>query len=131
MLGEPHVESFNMIVNGGLQSAVEDIPPIEFALGKEEGAKRIKISFSNASMLSPRVTGLNDGKTNILRFPKECRIRAMTYKGQLDATIDYSIDGVKQQSLTTKLGDIPIMVRNILFSTVATILLLQFLTPSS
>lgn len=106
-LGEPHIRSFNYLVDKGLSQIIEDLIPVEFLLND----KRIKLQISNYTFVNPQVPLNTIGVRNTLIFPTECRQRAATYKGKLYVDVDWSIDGVPQQFLQKDLGDIPIMVK--------------------
>nr|CAB3265012.1 DNA-directed RNA polymerase I subunit RPA2-like [Phallusia mammillata] len=75
--------------------------------------RRLSISFVSASVDKPKVDeGVRNCRT-IEIYPSECRQRGVTYQAKLQATITYSLDGVKQGTVTRSIGSIPIMVKSV------------------
>ncbi|XP_023018323.2 RNA polymerase I subunit Rpl135 isoform X1 [Leptinotarsa decemlineata] len=107
-LGEPHVKSFNYMIEKGLSAAINDLNPIEFLVNE----RRVKLSISNFSFAKPAVPVGTIGvkRSNIL--PAECRQRAATYKGKFFVDIDWYIDDQQQQSFQKDLGDLPVMIKS-------------------
>lgn len=109
----------------GLAEAVTDIPPCHFEL---KTGDKIKLVIESLEILSPRVpqgTSCRDSQV----FPTECRQRHSTYRGPARAQIGWYINGVKQESFTNHLGDLPIMVKvcfQMILSELALILLFLF-----
>lgn len=100
------------MINTGLRKAVADIPPLEFEL---KSGQRIKFKFSNAYFFKPQITDPLTSASSKL-YPKECRMRGSSYKGRLTVQINWWIDGQPQPQLEKNLGDIPMMVLKLLFS---------------
>lgn len=46
-------------------------------------------------------------------YPKECRIRRISYRGKLDLTLDWWMNGIKQEPIKRTCGEIPIMVKSL------------------
>ncbi|CAH1963354.1 unnamed protein product [Acanthoscelides obtectus] len=108
ILGEPHVKSFNYMLEEGLAAAVEDLNPVEFMLNE----RKVKLMISNYTIANPCLPfgTICVKDTNI--YPSECRQRAATYKGKLFVDVDWYIDDVQQHSFQKDLGDIPIMLKS-------------------
>ena len=67
------------------------------------------LKFNSAELKNPCVP---EGTTASDKFtyPKECRLRANTYKGRLSVSVGWSFNDVVQMPLERTLGDVPIMV---------------------
>ncbi|KAF7272577.1 hypothetical protein GWI33_014650 [Rhynchophorus ferrugineus] len=84
-LGEPHIASFNYMVNEGLTKAIQNLSPVEFVVNE----RRVKFV----------ITG-------------ECRQRNATYSGKFLIDVEWYVDGQLQQPFTKDLGNIPIMIKS-------------------
>ncbi|GBP19313.1 DNA-directed RNA polymerase I subunit RPA2 [Eumeta japonica] len=107
-LGAPHIDSFNYILEEGLELARADLVCPEFELPTGE---RVKISIDQAAFSKPNVPVQAVGVKNQKIFPTECRQRAATYKGDFKIRITFNVNG-KCISLDRSLGQIPIMVKS-------------------
>lgn len=105
-LGAPHVDSFNFLIETGLNKAVENLEPKQYAINDD----KLKFIISEASLSSPTVP-VGTVCSNRAIFPKECRQRAGTYKGKLQIKIDWWLNEQSQEPIYKDLGDIPIMVK--------------------
>ena len=79
-LGKPHVESFNFMLDQGLNLAVADLEAVEFAV--PETGQRIGLRVTDATLAPPTVV---DGAVGIKEprvFPTEARQRGTSYKGR-------------------------------------------------
>ena len=79
-LGDPHVGSFNFMLDKGLNYAVEDLDEIEFLLPPECGGQKITLKVEDARLNSPHVPGGTKVYTKEV-YPTEARQRGMSYKG--------------------------------------------------
>ncbi|XP_022662995.1 DNA-directed RNA polymerase I subunit RPA2-like isoform X2 [Varroa destructor] len=92
-IAKAHIESFNWAM--------------------EEGKSRVKMIISKAEVYHPAVSRLA-GNCRILQvYPKECRIRRISYRGKLDLTLDWWMNGIKQEPIKRTCGEIPIMVKSL------------------
>lgn len=102
------MDSFNYMIEEGLEESVRNIPPVHFELPNED---RITLSFETCNIAKPRVPGsVLNVKTREI-FPMECRQRSATYRGQCTARLRWSINGTSQPTLNVDLGELPIMVK--------------------
>ncbi|XP_056631027.1 DNA-directed RNA polymerase I subunit RPA2 isoform X1 [Diorhabda sublineata] len=106
--GEPHITSFNYMVNEGLADAINDLNAVEFKLDD----RKIKLAISNYSFQKPQVPPEMVLVKNKTIYPTTCRQSSNTYKGKLFVDVDWFIDGEQQQSFTKDLGEIPVMVKS-------------------
>ncbi len=107
----PHVQSYNYIIDEGIQRAAEDIFPERFKLPNDEA---VTIKFVSASLGFPTFGGGGDQNKKIHEvrrlYPAECRQRGVTYRGKLSATLRIEIDGRPLEDMTRDVGDVPIML---------------------
>ncbi|KAJ8978610.1 hypothetical protein NQ317_010068 [Molorchus minor] len=107
-LGEPHVTSFDYMIEKGLSQAIDNLTPVEFLLNE----KRIKLTISNCSLVSPEVPLGTIGISSNHVYPTECRQRAATYKGKFYVEVNWYVDDQQQQSFQKDLGEMPIMIKS-------------------
>ncbi|XP_013402434.1 DNA-directed RNA polymerase I subunit RPA2 [Lingula anatina] len=105
----PHIDSFNYMLREGLVKAVQDIPPIEFAL---PNGQKISLNIVEAHVSSPKIDQGNLYARTLDVFPSECRERGITYRGRLQATVRWFVDGRPSGTDERILGEIPIMVKS-------------------
>lgn len=106
-MGEPHITSFNYMVNQGLTEAIKDLNSVEFTLND----RKIKLCITDYSFHKPEVSQEMVLVSNKTIYPTTCRQSADTYKGKFFVDVGWYVDGVQQQSFTKDLGEIPIMVK--------------------
>ncbi|XP_044758846.1 DNA-directed RNA polymerase I subunit RPA2 [Coccinella septempunctata] len=106
-LGAPHVDSFNFMIEKGLDKAVEDLDPKQFLVNND----KFKFVISEASISKPAVPpGIICSNKSV--YPKECRQRAGTYRGKLMIKVDWWLNDTQQEPFVKDLGDIPIMIKS-------------------
>ncbi|XP_023247009.1 DNA-directed RNA polymerase I subunit RPA2 isoform X3 [Copidosoma floridanum] len=109
VLGKPHVDSFNYMLEEGLSGTIKNLTPVYLTLPSGD---KIELKFEHVSISRPAVPSGTIGVSNSKILPTECRQRAVTYKGRINAKIAWSINGRKQETLERCLGEIPIMVKS-------------------
>uniref|UniRef100_A0A1B0CWN7 DNA-directed RNA polymerase subunit beta n=1 Tax=Lutzomyia longipalpis TaxID=7200 RepID=A0A1B0CWN7_LUTLO len=87
ILGEPHVESFNYMIDEGLNDCVKNLDPVEFELPNSDRDVRTR-----------RV------------YPMECRQRNASYRGQCNVRISWYVNGVPKPPINKDVGEVPIML---------------------
>ncbi|KAF9823572.1 hypothetical protein SFRURICE_011878 [Spodoptera frugiperda] len=107
-LGAPHIDSFNYMLQDGLQAAIADLVPSEFEV---PGGERVKITIDEAGFAKPSVPMEAVGVKNQIVLPTECRQRAATYKGDFKIRLTLKIDE-KCITVDRSLGSLPIMVKS-------------------
>eukprot|EP01031_Cornospumella_fuschlensis_P038794 gene38794-47179_t len=102
----PHVESFNYLVDYGLDESVADMQPVDIDINEDY---RIKLEVLKAEVGLP--TRYNAG-VELPVTPKECRESHSTYSGRMTADVRVHIYGPEENAfvLPISLGDLPIMV---------------------
>ena len=80
-LGDPHVGSFDFMLDKGLEYAVQDLDEVEFLLPADCGGQKITLKLDKCEIKSPSVpSGVKAMDWRV--FPTEARQRGMSYKGR-------------------------------------------------
>ncbi|XP_050434808.1 DNA-directed RNA polymerase I subunit RPA2 [Adelges cooleyi] len=108
-LGNPHIDSFNYMLDEGLNLAVNDLLPVEF---NTKGSYRIKLTLLEAIIHPPQVPSGSLGVKSANIYPLECRQRHSTYSGKLVVKLRWSINGEEQMLITRDIGQVPIMLKS-------------------
>ena len=130
-VAQPHVDSFNFMLEEGLDMAVANLPPVEIPLydplqqqkkaladgsdndsdgsDDEDAGNRNSLSVWIDSAMIGYPTK-SDDSTDQRIFPAECRERHISYSGALNVVVNYSLNGGPVKSVSRKVGDVPIMV---------------------
>ncbi|XP_011302385.1 DNA-directed RNA polymerase I subunit RPA2 [Fopius arisanus] len=108
-LGEPHLDSFNYMLERGLTDCLKEIVPVHLLLANND---KVLLWVEDAVIYPPSIPTTTVGVKNPRILPTECRQRGATYKGKLMIKVGWSINGRQQESLDKELGDIPIMVKS-------------------
>ena len=107
----PHVDSFNYFLDAGIDEIVHDMQPMCLELKEDEAADLdsfIKLEYEGITITQPmRVADRSISNSQIT--PRECREGGISYTGATVVNVNIDI-GHSSVSITTKLGDIPIMV---------------------
>ncbi|XP_071438039.1 DNA-directed RNA polymerase I subunit RPA2 [Pithys albifrons albifrons] len=106
-LTSAHIESFNYAVSEGVYRAVQDVPPLEFAL-KDSRVSLALVGVSIAPPAVPAGTVCQERRV----YPAECRGLRSTYRGRITADISWSINDMPQGTIKQPLGYVPIMVKS-------------------
>jgi DNA-directed RNA polymerase I subunit RPA2 len=96
------------MIEKGLSEAIKNLIPVYLTLASGD---KIEIKFEDVNINYPTVPNGTIGVKNYKIYPSECRQRAATYKGKINAKINWSINGRKQESLEKSLGEVPIMIK--------------------
>ena len=108
-LFSPHVDSFDHFLTEGMAKCVSALEAQE--VEHPSGGPRLRFWLESVTVSKPmRVEhGLIDPKP---LYPAECRERAVSYRGQLRATIVRQVGEGEPERLERRLGLMPIMVRS-------------------
>ncbi|XP_056008154.1 DNA-directed RNA polymerase I subunit RPA2-like isoform X2 [Ostrea edulis] len=108
-LTKPHIDSFNALIHGGLQRAIQTIPPLEFALPNGD---RVMFKMLDAHISRPSVDPNNKFAQTLKVYPAECRERGVSYLGGLNISMLWKLNGRVQDTVEKKIADIPVMVKS-------------------
>ncbi|XP_046846262.1 DNA-directed RNA polymerase I subunit RPA2-like [Xenia sp. Carnegie-2017] len=105
----PHIESFNFLIEGGLDLAVQDIFPESFEL---PNGQKVLIYFTGAIVGKPTIPEENVHSKSTKMFPAECRQRGTTYNAKLQVSIQWKVDNQICGNLVKSIAMLPIMVKS-------------------
>ncbi|XP_065889347.1 DNA-directed RNA polymerase I subunit RPA2-like [Dysidea avara] len=108
-LVQQHIESFNFAVDEGLKYAIENISREEMV---DPTGRKIVIYIEDAEIGYPTISESNVYSKSVKTFPTECRERASSYKAKLAATFSWLVDGRHAGTVTSNIGQVPIMVKS-------------------
>ncbi|XP_055680598.1 DNA-directed RNA polymerase I subunit RPA2 [Lutzomyia longipalpis] len=107
ILGEPHVESFNYMIDEGLNDCVKNLDPVEFELPNSD---RVTLKVDSFAISNPTVPlNVTDVRTRRV-YPMECRQRNASYRGQCNVRISWYVNGVPKPPINKDVGEVPIML---------------------
>lgn len=104
-----HVDSYNYFLEQGIVESINDIPPLDMKL---DDNLYVKFTVTNANIAAPTK---KDDLTDGILMPRECRERGLSYAGAMTCNITITVgndDAFNDIRLTTRLGDMPVMVRS-------------------
>ncbi|XP_002742157.1 DNA-directed RNA polymerase I subunit RPA2-like [Saccoglossus kowalevskii] len=108
-LVKPHIESFNFMLSEGLNLAIQDMQPVEFALPSGE---KVSLSFTDASIGVPTVAQGNIHALSLKVYPTECRQGGTTYKAKIRAHLCWKLNNEVKAIKEILLGEVPILVKS-------------------
>ncbi|XP_055597552.1 DNA-directed RNA polymerase I subunit RPA2-like [Uranotaenia lowii] len=108
-LGTPHIDSFNYMLEEGIDDVIRNLEPMVFELPNKN---RVRLQITDCSIANPTVpmSMLNVREKRI--FPSECRQKNETYTGMCTITIEWDVDGHPKPPITRDVGPLPIMLRS-------------------
>jgi DNA-directed RNA polymerase I subunit RPA2 len=118
-IAQPHIDSFNFLIDAGLDMAVANLAPVEVPLydlndaaaaeaaGVEVQRDTLTVWIDSVSIGSPTKS---DDSADQRVFPAECRERHTSYNGALNVEVSYSLNGGPPRSVARMVGQVPIMV---------------------
>ena len=101
----PHIESFNFMLDLGLDLAVKDLMPREFRLAPKTAPVRMWVD--NVTIDTPRKDERCDDP---MLYPSECRERKMTYGATMRVTVGWQVGSGPVVSHMTQSGVLPLMI---------------------
>ncbi|KPM05263.1 DNA-directed RNA polymerase I subunit RPA2-like protein [Sarcoptes scabiei] len=97
------------MINEGLQKGLQHLNPIGFELPNGD---RIIIQIMDCSINNPTIHNDSTIHGNSKLYPSECRMAKTSYKGKVQLTINWSLNGKIQDIIEDVVGDIPIMIKS-------------------
>ncbi len=98
------IESYNDFIENGLQKVVDEVGVIQPEI------ENFEIRLENIKIGKPAVREANGSIRKIL--PNEARLRDLTYSAPLFLEMVPIKDGVDQDKITPKIGEIPVMLKS-------------------
>lgn len=102
------------MLQDGLPEAIENLIPVHLLLANGDD---VVLSIEDVTIHPPTLPVGTIGVKTQKIYPSECRQRGATYRGKLTAKIGWSINGRQQESILKDLGEIPIMIKVNVIST--------------
>ncbi|KAK8800745.1 hypothetical protein WA158_000070 [Blastocystis sp. Blastoise] len=106
-VARPHVESYNFMLDEGLDLAVKDLAPQE--VQAEEGGPIVRFWIEKATIGYPVK---EDDSIDTRLMPHECRERDLTYASPLTLTVGRSVNHGAVEYIDKKVGNLPLMVKS-------------------
>jgi len=103
------IESFNNFIDHGMQHLIDELEDVEPTIIPSD-IDELKIRFDNIRVDKPKITEADGSERAI--FPREARLRNITYAGTIHVDVSTHINGVQRESFTTVLGQVPVMLKS-------------------
>ena len=125
-LADPHIKSFDWLVQHGLDKVVSGLDPVE--LEDETSGRRLRFWLESPEVRPPIYSTSSDMKrkndtrrknrgdlstrVELREFPKDCRVGGMTYGGDMFIDVLCQVDETPPQRFRQYLGRMPVMVKS-------------------
>ena len=106
---ESNIQSFNNLIEKGLQEVIEENKEAEPAI-IPHNIEKFKIRFGRITVGKPEITEADGSKRPI--FPMEARLRKISYSAPIYLEISTYVNDVQRENFVTEVGKIPIMLRS-------------------
>lgn len=106
---ESNIQSFNYLLEKGLQEVIEENKEAEPAI-IPHNIEKFKIRFGRIKVGKPEITEADGSKRLI--FPMEARLRKISYDAPIFLEISTYINDVQRENFVTVIGKIPIMLKS-------------------
>lgn len=106
---ESNIQSFNNLIERGLQEVIEENKEAEPAI-IPHNIEKFKIRFGRITVGKPEITEADGSKRPI--YPIEARLRKISYSAPIYLEISTYVNDVQRENFVTEVGKIPIMLRS-------------------
>lgn len=106
---ESSIQSFNILMERGLQEVVEENKEAEPAI-IPHNVEKFKIRFGRVTVGKPEITEADGSKRPI--YPFEARLRKISYSAPIFLEISTYINDVQRENFVAEVGKIPVMLRS-------------------
>ena len=106
---ESNIQSFNRLLEHGLQEVVEENKEAEPAI-IPHNIEKFKIRFGRITVGKPEITEADGSKRPI--YPAEARLRKLSYNAPIYLEVSTYINDVQRENFVAEIGKIPIMLRS-------------------
>ncbi|MDP3699129.1 MAG: DNA-directed RNA polymerase subunit B'' [Nanoarchaeota archaeon] len=106
---ESNIQSFNNLIERGLQEVIEENKEAEPAI-IPHNIEKFKIRFGRITVGKPEITEADGSKRPI--YPIEARLRKISYSAPIYSEISTYVNDVQRENFVTEVGKIPIMLRS-------------------
>lgn len=110
---DPHIDSFNQLFpDDGRKGLIDHgLAEIGTKTYLDPEKNRLTVRCKNVMLQKSQLPTNNKFAKNRMILPSECRERHVTYRGNLMATFEYTINGGDPVEFVRSLGQLPIMVK--------------------
>lgn len=106
---ESNIQSFNNLLDKGLQEIIEENKEAEPAI-IPHNIEKFKIRFGRISVGKPEIIEADGSKRPI--YPAEARLRKLSYNAPVYLEVSTYINDVQRENFIAEIGKIPIMLRS-------------------
>ncbi|KAI8125983.1 DNA-directed RNA polymerase I subunit RPA2 [Lucilia cuprina] len=108
-LGAPHLDSFNELIDFGLDNVAKHIVPSAF---KTPAGEKIELYVEDIRIAKPQVpmSVVDVRERNI--YPTEARQLHKSYTGMCSIKVGWRADGIEKGSIDVDMGEVPIMLKS-------------------
>lgn len=106
---ESNIQSFNNLIEKGLQEVIEENKEAEPAI-IPHNIEKFKIRFGRITVGKPEITEADGSKRPI--FPMEARLRKISYSAPIQLEISTYVNDIQRENFIAEIGKIPIMLRS-------------------
>lgn len=106
---ESNIQSFNTLLDKGLQEVVEENKEAEPTI-IPHNIEKFKIRFGRITVGKPEITEADGSKRPI--YPMEARLRKISYNAPVYLEISTYINDVQRENFIAEIGKIPIMLKS-------------------
>ncbi|MEW5896097.1 MAG: DNA-directed RNA polymerase subunit B'' [Nanoarchaeota archaeon] len=106
---ESNIQSFNNLIEKGLQEVIEENKEAEPAI-IPHNIEKFKIRFGRVTVGKPEITEADGSKRPI--FPMEARLRKISYSAPIQLEISTYVNDIQRENFVAEIGKIPIMLRS-------------------
>ncbi|MBS3123811.1 DNA-directed RNA polymerase subunit B'' [Candidatus Woesearchaeota archaeon] len=106
---ESNIQSFNRLMDQGLQFVVEENKEAEPTI-IPHNIEKFKIRFGRISVGKPEITEADGSKRPI--YPMEARLRKISYSAPIYLEISTYVNDVQRENFISEVGKMPIMLKS-------------------
>ncbi len=106
---ESNIQSFNWLMEKGLQEVIEENKDAEPAI-IPHNIEKFKIRFGRITIGKPEITEADGSKRPI--YPMEARLRKISYHAPINLEVSTYINDVQRENFIAEVGKMPIMLKS-------------------
>ncbi len=108
-LVESNIQSFNSLIEKGLQEVIEENKEAEPSI-IPHNIEKFKIRFGRITVGKPEITEADGSKRPI--YPMEARLRKISYSAPIHLEVSTYINDVQRENFIAEVGKVPIMLKS-------------------
>lgn len=106
---ESNIQSFNNLMEKGLQEVIEENKEAEPAI-IPHNIEKFKIRFGRITVGKPEITEADGSKRSI--YPMEARLRKISYSAPIYLEISTYVNDIQRENFIAEIGKMPIMLKS-------------------